>query len=87
MPSDQVDMSNASRRTTTTTTTTRRYYNGSQADESAHDSSIDETNGHVSEYADDRYVRMSTTDPRNTLSNYDVFSETGEKLQGEQLNF
>ena len=75
MPSDQVDSSNYSTRTTTTTT---RYYSVNQQNP-PYESAVDDVG--------DKYVQIKTSDLKNVLSNYDVYSNTGEKLEGEQITF
>lgn len=84
MPSDQVDLSNVGRRTTTTTTT--RYYTVNQTDPS-YDSAVEEVMATAPRYAEERYVQMRTSDANNLLGNYEVYSETGERLEGEQVNY
>lgn len=87
MPSEQVDLSNLGRRTTTTsTTTTTRYLNVDENDPS-YDAAIQEVIATSPRYAEERYVQMRSSDFNNVLANYDVYSETGEKLQGEQVNY
>ncbi|CAF1108235.1 unnamed protein product [Adineta ricciae] len=83
MPSDQVDLSNSTRRTTTTTT---RYYTANPG-EITYDSTVDETGEPTSGLAGEQYVRIKASDLKDVLANYDVYSSTGQKLEGEQLNF
>lgn len=77
MPSDQVDLSNTSARTTTTT----RYYTTNQGE------SADETGEFVPRYTEEKYVQIKASDLKDVLANYDVFSSTGQKLEGEQITF
>jgi len=84
MPSDQVDLSNNSRQTTSTTTT--RYYTVNQG-ETGYESAADETGETAPRYTDEKYVQIKASDLKDVLANYDVFSSTGQKLEGEQINF
>jgi len=81
MPSEQVDLTNNERRITSTTTT--RYYTVNQG-EGDYESAIDET---TPQYEDEKYVQIKSSDLKNVLANYDLYSSTGEKLEGEQLNY
>jgi hypothetical protein len=83
MPSEQVDLANDGRRVTTTTTT-RRYYTINPG-ETGYESAIDETT--PPQDAGEKYVQIKASDLKDVLANYDVFTNTGEKLEGEQLNF
>ncbi|CAF2959641.1 unnamed protein product [Rotaria sp. Silwood2] len=78
MPSDQVDLSNSARRTTTST----RYYTVNHG-ETGYESAGDTASG----YTDEKYVQIKASDLKDVLPNYDVYSSTGQKLEGEQLNF
>ena len=83
IPSEQVDLSNNERRITTTTTSAR-YYSVNQG-ELGYESAIDET---TPQYNDEKYVQIKASDLKDVLANYDVYSSsTGEKLEGEQLNY
>jgi hypothetical protein len=81
MPSEQVDLANNERRITSTTTT--RYYTTNQG-ETGYESAVDETSP---QYDEEKYVQIKSSDLKNVLANYDVYSSTGEKLEGEQLNY
>jgi hypothetical protein len=81
MPSDQVDLTNNQRRITTTTTT--RYYTTNQG-ETGYESAIDENSP---QYNQEKYIQIKSSDLQDVLANYDVYSNTGEKLEGEQINF
>lgn len=84
MPADQVDLtSNARRSTTQATTTSTRYYTVNQG-EGGYESAIDETSPR---YNDEKYVQIKASELKDVLANYDVYSNSGEKLEGEQLNF
>ena len=87
MPADQVDLSNLGRRTTTTTSTSTRYYTVNENDPSAFDGAVEEVIATSPRYSEERYVQMRSADLSNVLGNYDVYSETGERLEGEQLNY
>lgn len=81
MPSDQVDLSNASGRTAATTTTTTRYY-------TTNPNELAEETGEFSpRYTEEKYVQIKASDLKDVLANYDVFSSSGQKLEGEQINF
>jgi len=82
MPSEQVETTNNERRVTTTTST--RYYTVNQG-ETGYESAIDETTS--PQDAGEKYVQIKASDLKDVLANYDVFTNTGEKLEGEQLNF
>ncbi|UJR20512.1 hypothetical protein I4U23_023640 [Adineta vaga] len=85
MAADQVDLANNGRRITTTTTT--RYYTAAPG-ELNYESAIDENNETSSQNAGEKYVKIKASDLKDVLHNYDVYSSTtGEKLEGEQLNF
>ncbi|CAF1252000.1 unnamed protein product [Rotaria sp. Silwood1] len=79
MPSDQVDLSNNARQTTATTT---RYYTVNQG-ETGYESTGDTGSG----YTEEKYVQITSSDLKNMLPNYELYSSTGQKLEGEQLNF
>lgn len=81
IPADQVDLTNTGRRVTQTTTT--RYYTVNQG-EGGYESAIDETSP---QYTDEKYVQIKASDLKDVLANYDVYSNTGEKLEGDQLNY
>lgn len=85
MPSDQVDLSNNSRRTTTTTTT--RYYSVNQGEGGGYESAGDETGETAPRFTEEKYVQIKASDLKDVLANYDVYSNSGQKLEGEQLNF
>ncbi|CAF1435174.1 unnamed protein product [Adineta steineri] len=85
MPSDQVDYANNSRRVTTSSTT--RYYTGNQGELEGYESTVDETGEAAPHFTDEKYVQIKASDLKNVLANYDVFSSSGQKLEGEQLNF
>jgi len=85
MPSDQVDLSNNPRRTTTTTTT--RYYNTVNPGETGYESVPDEVGDTTPRYTEEKYVQIKASDLKDVLANYDVYSSTGQKLEGEQMNF
>lgn len=78
MPSDQVDTSSNSRQTITTT----RYYTVNQGGTS-YESAGDAGSG----YTDEKYLQVNASDFKDVLANYDLYSSTGQKLEGEQLNF
>lgn len=80
MPSDQVDLSNTSTRATT------RYYTANQG-EAGYESTADEAGRLSPRYAEEKYVQIKSSDLKNVLANYDVFSSSGQKLEGEQINF
>jgi hypothetical protein len=80
IPSDQADATNNGRRVTTTTTT--RYYTTNPG-EIGYESAIDETSP---QYGEEKYIQMRASD-LNALTNYDAYSNTGEKLEGEQSNY
>ena len=82
MPSDQVDLSSNNRRTTTTT----RYYTANQG-EVGYESAGDETGETTPRYTQEKYVQIKASDLKDVLANYDVYSNSGQKLEGEQLNF
>jgi hypothetical protein len=80
MPSDQVDLTN--RRTTSTT----RYYRVNRG-EPGYESATDEA-GETTRYTEEKYVQINPSDLKDVLANYDVYSSsTGQKLEGEQINF
>jgi hypothetical protein len=81
MPSNQVDLD--SRRTTTTTT---RYYTATHG-EIGYESAGDEAGDTTPRYTDEKYVQIKASDLKDVLANYDLYSSTGQKLEGEQLNF
>ncbi|CAF0964318.1 unnamed protein product [Rotaria sp. Silwood1] len=81
MPPEQVELDNNGRRITTTTTT--RYYTVKPG-ETGYESLVDETSPH---YTDEKYVQIKASDLKDVLSNYDVYSSKGVKLEGEQLNY
>jgi hypothetical protein len=81
MPSDQVDLSTNSRRSTTA-----RYYTVNQG-ETGYESAGDEIGDTTPGYTEEKYVQIKTSDLKDVLANYDVYSSTGQKLEGEQLNF
>jgi hypothetical protein len=83
MPSEQVDLANSSTRRTTTTT---RYYTSNQ-EGTGYESAVDETGQTSPRYSDEKYVQIKAADLKDVLANYDVYSNTGQKLEGEQLNF
>lgn len=83
IPADQVDMSNVSRRTATSVT---RYYNVNQG-EVGYEATGDETGEGTETFGEEKYVRIKASDLKDVLANFDVYSSTGEKLEGEQLNF
>ena len=85
MPSEQVDLSNDGRRTTTTTTTTR-YYTANQG-ETGYESAIDDADETTPHYTEEKYVQIKASDLKDVMANYDAYSNTGQKLEGEQLNF
>lgn len=82
MPSDQVDLSNNSRRTITTT----RYYTVNQG-EPGYESAVDEANETTPRNTEEKYVQIKASDLNDVLANYDVYSSSGQKLEGEQINF
>jgi hypothetical protein len=81
MPSDQVDLSTNSRRSKTA-----RYYTVNQG-ETGYESAGDEIGDATPRYSEEKYVQIKTSDLKDVLANYDVYSSTGQKLEGEQLNF
>ena len=85
MPSDQVEWMNNGKRITTTTTTTR-YYTLNPG-ETGYESAVDETNESSPRYTEEKFFQIQDLDSKDLLSNYDIYSKTGEKLEGEQLNF
>ena len=85
MPSEQVDLSGTNRRATT------RYYTMNQG-ETGYESTADEGGGAASaaasgSFGEEKYVQIKTSDLKDVLANYDVYSSTGQKLEGEQLTF
>jgi hypothetical protein len=80
MPSDQVDLTNSSTRTTT------RYYTVNQG-EAPYESVADEAGELTPRFTQDKYVQIKASDLKDVLANYDVYSNTGQKLEGEQINF
>lgn len=76
MPSDQVDLSNTSTRTSNT-----RYFTTNQGD------LADETGEFAPRYTEEKYVQIKASDLKDVLANYDVFSSSGQKLEGEQITF
>jgi hypothetical protein len=81
IPSEQVDLTNTGRRVTTTTTT--RYYTADHG-EQGYESAVDETSP---QYNEEKYIQVKASDLKDVLANYDLYTNTGEKLEGEQLNF
>jgi hypothetical protein len=79
MPSEQVDLTNSSTRTTTT-----RYYTVNQG-EANYEPTTDEAG--EPQFTEDKYVQIKASDLKDVLASYDVFSSTGQKLEGEQINF
>ncbi|CAF1012220.1 unnamed protein product [Rotaria sordida] len=75
MPAEQVDLSNNTRRTT-------HYYTVNQGGPS-----YESTGDTASGYTDEKYVQILSSDLKDVLPNYEVYSSTGQKLEGEQLNF
>lgn len=84
MPPEQVDVVNNGRRVTTTTTT--RYYTMKQG-EAGYESPADEIEETYPRYTDEKYVQIKASDLKDVLANYDVYSSSGEKLEGEQINY
>jgi hypothetical protein len=82
MPSDQVDMTHNNRRTGSTT----RYYTVNQG-ERGYESVVDDANDNTPRYSDEKYVQIKASDLKDVLANYDVYSNSGQKLEGEQLTF
>ena len=88
MPSEQVDMSGTNRRSTTTT----RYYTANQG-ETGYESTGDDGGGvgqataSSGGFGEEKYVQIKSSDLKNVLANYDLYSSTGQKLEGEQLTF
>ena len=80
IPSDQVDYAANSRRVTTTAT---RYYTVNQG-ETGYESTGDET---APQLSDEKYVQIKASDLKDVLANYDVYTNSGEKLEGEQITF
>lgn len=81
IPADQLDLSNNNTRRVTTTTTTR-YFTVNQG-EQGYESAIDENSGS----GEERYVRIKASDLKDVLGNYEVQSNTEEKLDGEGANY
>jgi hypothetical protein len=79
MPAEQVDLANDGRRITTTTTS-RRYYTVNQG-EAGYESAIDEASPN---YTDEKYIQIRSSDLNNVLANYDVYSNSEERPEGEQ---
>ncbi|CAF3415211.1 unnamed protein product [Rotaria socialis] len=75
MPSDQVDLSNNTRQTTA------RYYTVNQG-ETGYESAGETASG----YAEERYVQIKASELKDVLANYDVYSSSGQKLEGEKIN-
>ncbi|CAF1181940.1 unnamed protein product [Adineta steineri] len=83
MPSEEVDFRNNERRSRTTTTTTARYYTENNDGGINYESPNDETSN-----AEERYVRVKASDLKDVLANYEAYnSTTGERLEGEQLDY
>ena len=82
MPSDQVDLSSNTRRSITTT----RYYTVNQG-EPGYESTVDETGETTPRLTEEKYVQIKSSDLNDVLANYDVYSSSGQKLEGEQINF
>ena len=87
IPADQVDLGNNNSRRITATTTTR-YYTTNQG-EQGYESAIDEASAQYGgeEGGEEKYVQIKASDLKNVLTNYDVYSNSGEKLEGEELNY
>lgn len=81
IPSDQVDYVTNGRRVTTTTST--RYYTVNQG-ETGYESTSDEA---VPQFGEEKYVQIKASDLKDVLANYDVYANSGEKLEGEQVNY
>jgi hypothetical protein len=82
MPSDQVDLSSNTRRSITTT----RYYTANQG-EPGYESTVDENGEITPRHTEEKYVQIKASDLNDVLANYDVYSSSGQKLEGEQINF
>ncbi|CAF1160076.1 unnamed protein product [Rotaria magnacalcarata] len=85
MPSDQVELENDGRRITKMTTRTR-YYTVTQG-EGGYESTADETSEASPRYTEEKYVQIKASDLQDVLANYDVYSNQGAKLEGEQINY
>ncbi len=73
MPSEQVALTNSGIRTTS------RYYTVNQ------DEAADEAG--EPQFTEDKYVQIKASELKDVLANYDVYSSTGQKLEGEQITF
>ena len=73
MPSEQVALTNNGIRTTA------RYYRVNQEE------AADEAG--EPQFTEDKYVQLKASDLKDVLTNYDVYSSTGQKLEGEQITF
>jgi hypothetical protein len=82
MPSEQVDLTNTSRRTISTT----RYYTVNKG-EPGYESAVDESSETAPRFSEEKYVQIKSSDLNDVLANYDVYSSSGQKLEGEQINF
>lgn len=86
MPSEQVDMSGTNRRSTTT-----RYYTANQGETGYESTGDDGSGGQATAssagFGEEKYVQIKSSDLKDVLANYDLYSSTGQKLEGEQLTF
>ena len=67
--------------------TRAQYYYNVNAGENNLESLGYEIQNATPNYAQEEYVQIKKSDLNDVLSNYDVYSSTGQKLEGEQLNF
>lgn len=84
IPADQVDINASSRRVASTVT---RYYNVNQGELAYETAGADDSGGATGNFGEEKFVQIKASDLKDVLANYDLYSSTGEKLQGEQLNF
>lgn len=84
IPADQIDLSNTNNNNTRRVTTTRttRYYTVNQG-EQGYESPVDETSAN----GEERYVRIKASDLKDVVGNYEIQSNTDEKLDQEGANY